>query len=85
MSLVGPRPIVSKELEELYAPLGAVAAYVAVRPGLTRPRQVSGCSRVAYTERVRLDAEYATRLSLRTDLKILARTVKVVLLRDGAC
>ena len=84
MSFVGPRPVVVRELEEFYAPLGGLAAYLAVRPGLTGPWQVSGRSDTGYADRVRLDTAYAMRPSLRSDAAILARTIKVVLSRKGA-
>jgi exopolysaccharide production protein ExoY len=84
MSFVGPRPVVAKELEEFYAPLGGLTAYLAVRPGLTGPWQVSGRSDTDYVNRVHLDTQYAMRPSLRSDAAILARTIKVVLSRKGA-
>lgn len=84
MSFVGPRPVVARELQEYYAPLGGLSAYLAVRPGLTGPWQVNGRSNTGYTDRVRLDTEYVTRLSLRSDAVILARTIIVVLSRKGA-
>jgi exopolysaccharide production protein ExoY len=84
MSLVGPRPVVQEELEQHYAPAGAAADYLSVRPGLTGPWQVSGRSDMDYRERVKLDAEYARNPSLLRDLALLAYTVVVVLRRRGA-
>lgn len=84
MSFVGPRPVVAHELEEFYAPQGGLAAYLAVRPGLTGPWQVSGRNDTGYADRVRLDTEYAMRPSLRSDAVILLRTIRVVLSRKGA-
>jgi exopolysaccharide production protein ExoY len=83
MSLVGPRPVTQEEFARFYVP-PAAAAYKSIRPGLTGPWQVSGRSEGSYSTRVTLDTRYAQRLSLRTDLIILLRTVKVVLLRRGA-
>ena len=82
MSLVGPRPVVHAELEEQYGP--NAAAYLSVRPGITGLWQVSGRSDTSYEQRVALDTLYVQQLSLRTDLKILAKTVPAVLLRKGA-
>ncbi|MGH7931557.1 MAG: sugar transferase [Candidatus Binataceae bacterium] len=82
MSLVGPRPIVPDEIEKYgdYASL-----LLSVQPGLTGQWQVSGRSEIAdYARRVRLDMEYLRDQSIATDLRILMRTVPVVLLRQGA-
>lgn len=82
MSLVGPRPVPQRELEEKYGPLGDQA--FAVRPGMTGMWQVHGRSEASYADRVRLDCEYAARLNLLLDVKILALTVPAVLLGRGA-
>jgi lipopolysaccharide/colanic/teichoic acid biosynthesis glycosyltransferase len=82
MSLVGPRPVVQAELDTLYGP--AAVLYLSVRPGLTGPWQVSGRSDADYQGRVALDSAYVRHPSLRTDLRILLRTVGAVLRRRGA-
>ena len=82
MSLVGPRPVVPSEVEKYgdFAPL-----LLSVQPGLTGQWQVSGRSNIAdYASRVRLDMEYIRDQSLTGDLRILFRTVPVVLSREGA-
>ncbi len=84
MSLVGPRPVPLQEYRDLYVPLGGAAAYLSVRPGLTGLWQVSGRSTTSYRERVALDATYVKTISLVGDLRILARTVGVVLRQQGA-
>jgi lipopolysaccharide/colanic/teichoic acid biosynthesis glycosyltransferase len=81
MSWVGPRDILPKELEK-YGEHGE--KFVSVKPGITGLWQVSGRSRLSYDQRVRLDMEYIDGLSLWMDLKILLKTVPVVLLGDGA-
>lgn len=81
MSVVGPRPIVEAEIWR-YGPY--FADYCLVRPGLTGPWQVSGRNDVSYDERVRLDREYARNKSMMLDLKIIARTLPVVLGARGA-
>jgi exopolysaccharide production protein ExoY len=83
MSLVGPRPVVRAELAQFYGSRGA-AAYLSVRPGVTGLWQVSGRSDVDYARRVALDTDYVRNASLWLDARILCRTVKVVLLRQGA-
>ena len=82
MSLVGPRPIVGDEVPRYGA---AIASYRACRPGITGLWQVSGRSDCGYAERVAFDAHYAANWSLWLDVKILARTVVVVLARRGSC
>jgi len=83
MSLVGPRPVVRKELDQFYGPVAGV--YLSVRPGITGLWQVSGRSDIGYDRRVALDLAYAQNPSLRGDLMILWRTVGAVLRRRGAC
>jgi Undecaprenyl-phosphate galactose phosphotransferase WbaP len=81
MSLVGPRPIVEAEIDK-YA--DHYEDYVRVLPGITGLWQISGRNNTTYDERVGYDAYYVRNWSLWFDLYILATTVKVVLLRDGA-
>jgi Undecaprenyl-phosphate galactose phosphotransferase WbaP len=83
MSLVGPRPVVHDELDEHYGPVGSIA-YSAMRPGITGLWQVSGRSDTTYRERVTLDITYRSNWSFLLDLKILLRTIPVVLGRRGA-
>ncbi|WP_175954810.1 sugar transferase [Schaalia sp. Marseille-Q2122] len=81
MSLVGPRPPLFSEVER-YSP--KVMRKFTVRPGITGLWQVSGRSDLSWRESVRLDLHYIEHRSLRMDLWILAKTVKVVFDRDGA-
>jgi lipopolysaccharide/colanic/teichoic acid biosynthesis glycosyltransferase len=81
MSLVGPRPIIQSETT-LYKEL--LPYYMAAVPGLSGAWQVSGRSKVGYDDRARLDAEYVSNWSLRTDIAILLRTIPAVLGRIGA-
>ncbi|HEX6812625.1 MAG TPA: undecaprenyl-phosphate galactose phosphotransferase WbaP [Planctomycetota bacterium] len=81
MSLVGPRPIVDDEVEKYGTVL---PLYLRVPPGITGLWQVSGRNNTSYEQRVWLDAHYVRNWSLSLDLYILARTVGVVLRRDGA-
>jgi undecaprenyl-phosphate galactose phosphotransferase len=82
MSLVGPRPIEEAELHANYA--GTDAYCKLARPGITGLWQVSGRSNCSYQQRVSLDRQYISNWSLWLDIKILARTVIVVLSRDGS-
>ncbi|WP_180850245.1 sugar transferase [Bacillus sp. UMB0893] len=81
MSLIGPRPVVEKELEE-YG--DRVNDFLSVKPGLTGFWQVSGRSDVKYPERVDLELYYVYNQSSWFDLKILFLTIWIVLLRRGA-
>ena len=55
-----------------------------MKPGLTGLWQVSGRNERTYDEMVRFDIEYAESASLMLDLRILAKTMPVVLRRQGA-
>ncbi|SAK84358.1 transmembrane sugar transferase [Caballeronia calidae] len=81
MSLVGPRPIVEKELPRY----GTDARYyLMVKPGMTGLWQVSGRNNVDYATRVSLDVSYVKERSVLLDVTILLRTFKVVFEKDGA-
>jgi lipopolysaccharide/colanic/teichoic acid biosynthesis glycosyltransferase len=80
MSLVGPRPITEAELRR-YGPFAP--RYLAVKPGLTGPWQVSGRNDIEYDERVLLDARYAGGITFAGDMMILLRTALVVLKMTG--
>jgi lipopolysaccharide/colanic/teichoic acid biosynthesis glycosyltransferase len=81
MSLVGPRPALPWEAE-LYQPQHRKR--FEVKPGITGLWQVSGRSKLTMKEALDLDVQYVQRRSFRLDLAILAKTVLVVLRRDGA-
>jgi lipopolysaccharide/colanic/teichoic acid biosynthesis glycosyltransferase len=55
-----------------------------VRPGITGLWQVSGRNNTSYEERVALDRHYVEQRSWIGDIGILLRTVRVVVLREGA-
>ncbi len=81
MSIVGPRPPLPSEVA-LYSDYDFQR--LQVKPGLTCIWQVSGRSRLAFPEQVRLDVDYINRRSLLLDLAIIVRTVPAVLTGDGA-
>jgi len=76
MSLVGPRPIVAKEVARYGS---AFHDYASCRPGITGAWQVSGRNNIDYGARVRLDQEYARNWSLKRDGYILLLTAVVVI------
>jgi exopolysaccharide production protein ExoY len=81
MNLVGPRPITVGELTR-YG--GDRWHYLCVRPGMTGLWQVSGRNKTTYDERVALDRRYVEQRSMAMDMRILVKTVGVVIKRDGA-
>lgn len=80
MSLVGPRPLLME-----YLPLynETQKRRHDVRPGLTGLAQISGRNEVRWERRFRLDVWYVDHWNICLDLRILARTVRVVLMRKG--
>lgn len=81
MSLVGPRPMMTNQVKAYGK---SFEVYTGVRPGLTGFWQVSGRNTTTFQERARFDLYYVNNWSIWLDLYILARTVWVVLSREGA-
>lgn len=81
MSLVGPRPLIPRE-QEMHEARQALGIYQ-LRPGLTGWAQIHGRDFVANPDKLRYDREYLERVSLKTDIRILLRTVRVVLRREN--
>ncbi|MEA3373968.1 MAG: sugar transferase [Campylobacterota bacterium] len=81
MSFVGPRPYMLNEKEKIGESLETV---LAVKPGITGLWQVSGRSDIDFMERVYLDVWYIRNWNLWMDVVILMKTIKTVLLRNGA-
>jgi Undecaprenyl-phosphate galactose phosphotransferase WbaP len=81
MSLVGPRPIVTDEIQRYGA---RFKYYTQVPPGITGLWQVSGRNDLKYKQRVRLDEYYVRNRSIWMNLFILIRTISVVIRREGA-
>jgi len=88
ISLVGPRAYLKKELdsqlEKFPDARGLVRRLTTVRPGVTGIWQVSGRSNIEFSERVAMDAYYATHANFALDIKILLPTIPVVLKGTGA-
>jgi len=80
MSLVGPRPLPIAYLDR-YTP--TEARRHEVRPGITGWAQVNGRNTTSWEERLAMDVWYVDHRSLSLDLKIVLRTVGVVLRRTG--
>ncbi len=82
MALVGPRPIVEKEVS-LYG--SSYSTFASVEPGITGLWQASGRSGTDYARRVALDTYYVLNWSPWLDLWIMKKTIAAVLFMRGAC
>jgi Sugar transferases involved in lipopolysaccharide synthesis len=80
MSLVGPRPLLMEYLDR-YTP--EQARRHEVKPGITGWAQIHGRNNLSWDERFKLDVWYVDNWSLWLDLKILWRTLWMVLRREG--
>lgn len=81
MSLVGPRPYLPREIEDM----GKAYLYItAVKPGVTGLWQVRGRNDVTFKDRLDLDMEYFEKKSLLFEIKILFWTVSSVVCKKGA-
>lgn len=80
MSLVGPRPLLME-----YLPLynAEQAKRHNVRPGVTGYAQVNGRNSLSWEDKFKLDTWYVEHQSLWLDMKILLKTVKKVIIKDG--
>ena len=85
LSVVGPRPIILKELETNYTK-EEQALLLSVRPGLISNWGVSGRNLIQYKDgqRQKLELAYFENLSVKNDLKLLFKAVCVVITRKGA-
>lgn len=81
MSLVGPRPHITREVERYGY---AMRRRLLVKPGITGLWQVSGRSDLSWDESVSIDVRYVENWSLMSDVMILAKTVRAVARGDGA-
>ncbi|MGH2586989.1 MAG: sugar transferase [Dehalococcoidia bacterium] len=82
MSMVGPRPVQSRELEEQFG--SAADVVTSVKPGLTSLWSVSGRSLTSYDERIKLELEYVRRRGFGFDLLVMLRTIPAVVTGRGA-
>ncbi len=80
LSLIGPRPVTKVELERYKT---ASSIFLSVKPGITGLWQVSGRNETTFEERISLDLYYVQHWSFWMDLKIIYRTVIVMLTGKG--
>lgn len=81
MSLVGPRPYLPGEKEDMN---GFYKYITSCKPGLTGFWQISGRSEVTFTDRLDMDMKYYSKHSLKDDIKILNKTVMKIVKKEGA-
>lgn len=81
MSIIGPRPVVEKEIEKFGYQKDK---YLSVLPGLTGWWACHGRSATTYEERIELELYYINNLSFKIDLLCFFKTIGAVLKRDGA-
>lgn len=81
MSLVGPRPLLPREIADYGEDMHY---YEEISPGITGLWQISGRSQTNFQDRIKFDVWYVKNWSLWNDITILLRTVRVVLNRSGA-
>jgi len=82
LSIVGPRPYMVKQRNEL-GPLAYTI--LSMRPGITGLWQTSGRSKTTFQERIALDAQYVDKQSFWYDLKLILKTIPEILFSKNAC
>ena len=81
MSLVGPRPYLPREKEEIN---GFFKYITSCKPGITGLWQTRGRSNTTFTDRLTIDMEYYYNNSLKQDIKLIYKTIKNVAKKEGA-
>ena len=81
MSLVGPRPYLPREKEDMGDYYDCI---VQARPGVTGYWQIAGRSDVTFEDRLKMDYDYIQNKNLKIDLKLLGKTVLNVIKKEGA-
>ena len=81
MSLVGPRPYLLREKEEIN---GFFKYITSCKPGITGLWQTRGRSNTTFTDRLTMDMEYYQNHTLKQDMKLIYRTIRNVIKKEGA-
>ena len=84
MSVVGPRPYLWKEFEDYNVPEKVIKKLLSVKPGITGLWQIEARNEATFEERIRMDLEYIDKQSFLLDLKIVLKTIWVMLTGKGA-
>ena len=78
MSLVGPRPYLPREQNDMGEYYSSI---IKVKPGITGPWQIRGRNKLDFEDRMKLDIEYVNNMSIKEDIKMVWRTVRKVVKR----
>lgn len=81
MTLVGPRPYLPREIKDMGE---AYFTIIQCKPAITGPWQIGGRSDIDFNKRCQIDVKYIQEKTLLTDIKIFFKTIKSVILKDGA-
>lgn len=81
MSLVGPRPYLIMEKDDMKEYYDEI---IKLKPGITGKWQVSGRSNICFENRIKIDSKYCKNPNLWEDIKIILLTFKQVIKREGA-
>ena len=81
MSMVGPRPYLPREKEDMGSYYTCITK---CKPGVTGFWQVNGRSDVDFAERLNMDLIYYNEKSFKNDLKIIIKTIKNLVKKEGA-
>lgn len=81
MTLVGPRPYLPREIKDMG---DSYFAIIQCKPAITGPWQVGGRSGIDFQERCYIDVKYIHEKTLFKDIKIFFKTIKSVIMKDGA-
>ena len=81
MSLVGPRPYLPREKEEIN---GFFKYITSLKPGITGYWQINGRNDVTFVDRLQMDMDYYYRHTLKIDIKIVLKTVGKIVKKEGA-
>ena len=84
MSVVGPRPYILKEFDEYNVPEDVREKLLSVKPGITGLWQVEGRNEKTFDERIKLDLKYIEEMSFWNDIKIILKTIWIMIKGKGA-
>ncbi|MDO6850387.1 exopolysaccharide biosynthesis polyprenyl glycosylphosphotransferase [Priestia megaterium] len=84
MSIVGPRPERAVFIEEFQKTLPSFSQRLAVKPGLTGWAQINGGYELTPAEKLELDLYYIQHTNIRFDVKIMIKTLRVIVTGDGS-
>jgi exopolysaccharide production protein ExoY len=83
MSMIGPRAYMKKELKEQTKKYPSTKKYVkdilSIKPGITGPWQTSGRNEIPFSQRAKMDAEYAKKKDILNDIRIILKTPKAMI------